>query len=345
MNTEYRGYWFMNRHAHNLSKHLWGVVLLLFTLLPQALHSQEAKITTSITPDEIQIGEVAIIDIVIRTSDLENTYFVNPIDTAQLRAEALSFEITDTIDVDNTTKELHARMAVTSFDSTLVVIPAFGVRVGDQESFANPLTLKVNLPKVDMEHPDQFNDIKGVWALPYTWGEIFLMALPWLLGVLVLIGGFLGYKYYRRRKEKLALRPAPPSPSPSLSELQRYEMALEALNARHLPEQGLQREYYTELDILSRTFVRTTTGIDTLEMTSRQLLRALSQAGFRSLVDEQKLDELTERVNLSKFAKVVYTPNEAESDSKHWLRVAQALYQATQEKAGATETEKKGGNA
>lgn len=57
----------MNRHAHNLSKHLWGVVLLLFTLLPQALHSQEAKITTSIAPDEIQIGEVAIIDIVIRT--------------------------------------------------------------------------------------------------------------------------------------------------------------------------------------------------------------------------------------------------------------------------------------
>lgn len=345
MNTEYRGYWFMNRHAHNLSKHLWGVVLLLFTLLPQALHSQEAKITTSIAPDEIQIGEVAIIDIVIRTSDLENTYFINPIDTAQLRAEALSFEITDTIDVDNTTKELHARMAVTSFDSTLVVIPAFGVRVGDQESFANPLTLKVNLPKVDMEHPDQFNDIKGVWALPYTWGEIFLMALPWLLGILVLIGGFLGYKYYRRRKEKLALRPAPQSPTPSLSELQRYEMALEALNARHLPEQGLQREYYTELDILSRTFVRTTTGIDTLEMTSRQLLRALSQAGFRSLVDEQKLDELTERVDLAKFAKVVYTPNEAESDSKHWLRVAQALYQATQEKAGATETEKKGGNA
>ena len=236
-------------------------------------------------------------------------------------------------------------MAVTSFDSTLVVIPAFGVRVGDQESFANPLTLKVNLPKVDMEHPDQFNDIKGVWALPYTWGEIFLMALPWLLGVLVLIGGFLGYKYYRRRKEKLALRPAPPSPTPSLSELQRYEMALKALNARHLPEQGLQREYYTELDILSRTFVRTTTGIDTLEMTSRQLLRALSQAGFRSLVDEQKLAELTERVDLAKFAKVIYTPNEAESDSKHWLRVAQALYQATQEKGGATETEKKGGNA
>ena len=90
----------MNRHAHNLSKHLWGVVLLLFTLLPQALHSQEAKITTSIAPNEIQIGEVAI---VIRTSDLENTYFINPIDTAQLRAEALSFEITDTIDVDTTT--------------------------------------------------------------------------------------------------------------------------------------------------------------------------------------------------------------------------------------------------
>ena len=174
---------------------------------------------------------------------------------------------------------------------------------------------------------------------------LFLMALPWLLGLLVLIGGFLGYKYYRRRKEKLALRPAPPSPTPSLSELQRYEMALEALNARHLPEQGLQREYYTELDMLSRTFVRTTTGIDTLEMTSRQLIRALNQAGFHSLVNEQKLDELTERVDLAKFAKVVYTPSEAESDSKHWLRVAQALYQATQEKVGATETEKKGGNA
>lgn len=236
-------------------------------------------------------------------------------------------------------------MAVTSFDSTLVVIPAFGVRVGDQESFANPLTLKVNLPKVDMEHPDQFNDIKGVWDLPYTWGEILLMALPWLLGVLILLGAFFGYKYYRRRKAQLALRPDPPAPAPSLSVLQRYEMALDALNAQHLPEQGLQREYYTELDVLSRTFVRTTTGIDTLEMTSRQLVRALIQAGFRSLVNEQKLDELTERVDLAKFAKVVYTPSEAESDSKHWLRVAQALYQATQEKAGATEKEKKGGNA
>lgn len=321
------------------------MMVLLLALFSQALYGQEASITTKINPSEIQIGEVAVIDIVIRTSDLENTYLINPTDTAQLRAEALALEITDTIDVDNITKELHARMAITSFDSTLVVIPAFGVRVGDKEAFAQPLTLKVNLPKVDMEHPDQFNDIKEVWALPYTWRELLWLALPWLLGLLVVLGAFFGYRYYRRRKALLALRPiAPPPPTP-LTALQLYEKALNTLNNQHLPEQGLVREYYTELDTLSRTFVRTSTGIDALEMTSRQMLRALTRGGYGALVEQLHLDTLVERVDLAKFAKVAYMPSEAESDSAHWLSVAQALYQAAQKGDTSVAKEQKGGAA
>ncbi|MCI6154031.1 MAG: hypothetical protein PUI84_04745 [Bacteroidales bacterium] len=325
----------MKRLKNDLSVAIRILLFGVLVLLQQSLRGQEVGISTSISPSEIQIGETAIIDITIRTSDLANTYLINPTDTAQLRAEPLALEITDTVDMEGGLKELHARMAITSFDSTLVVIPAFGVRVGDKEAFAKPLTLKVNLPKVDMEHPDQFFDIKDVWDIPYTWQEILLIALPWLIAVFVLLGIFFGYRYYNRYKQRKALQ-QPDAPVPSLTMWELFVKDVEALNARSLPEKGMIREYYTELDLLSRSFIHQAVGIDTLEMTSRQLLRALQKAGYGPFVEKVALEDLVERGDLAKFAKVVYRPEEAISDSRKWLDVARGFYQL-QQKQGDTE--------
>ncbi len=133
------------------------VIAIVSLLSATSLVAQNVGISARIEPGEIQIGEQALIRLKIRTNDLDNTFLIVPPDTALHRAEALAFRVVDTVHLTESLKELSAEMVVTSFDSTLVALPAFGVRVGNEEVYTKePLYLKVNLPEVDMEHPEEF---------------------------------------------------------------------------------------------------------------------------------------------------------------------------------------------
>ena len=136
------------------------------------LRGQDLSISARLDRGEIAIGEQALLTLKIRTEDLDHTMLLIPPDSALHKAEALSFVTKDTVAINDRVKEITAEMVITSFDSTLVEIPAFGVRLRAKEVYADPLYLKVTVPQVDLSQPEKFYPNKKSWSLPYTFWEI-----------------------------------------------------------------------------------------------------------------------------------------------------------------------------
>ena len=187
---------------HRLLVFLWAIVLCA-----APLYAQDAGITTTLDRAEIMIGEQAVITMKIRTDRLDETYLIIPQKEQLGKAEALSFAVTDTVDLGGSVKEITAQMVVTSFaEDEIVELPAFGVKVGGKEMFSRPLVLKVMMPDVDTTQAEQFYPLKGPWHLKYSFVEIMALLWPWLLGLLLVAGGILGYRIVRRRKARAALQ-------------------------------------------------------------------------------------------------------------------------------------------
>lgn len=312
----------MTRFVHILIH--FTIYILLGSIY--TLRAQEVGIITQLSPAEIKIGEVAAIDITVRTNDLPNTLLIVPPDSAIRQAEMLALQVLDTVDVDRSIQEIHARMLITSFDSTLVVIPALGVRVGSQEKFAQPLTLKVLLPKVDLEHPEEYYDIKPAWHLPYSWQEIMMMVLPWLiLALLLFLVGWAIRQWLRRRKRRADARAIMPQQvTPTLWEA--YQKEIQQLRLTTEAEEAI---FYTALDQISRNYIERIAGLNALEMTSTQLLRALVQHLSLSEPEQSATAQLLTRTDLAKYAKSRYPLTTAQADREAWLHLVHTLYQAT----------------
>src|SRR5262249_55509191 len=70
--------------------------------------------------------------------------------------------------------------------------------------------------------------------------------------------------------------PAPP-PLPPLPLPERTRRALDALEAEHLPERGMQREFHFQLSGIARGYLGERFGFDALECTSGELVREVER--------------------------------------------------------------------
>ena len=140
----------------------------------------------------------------------------------------------------------------------------------------------------------------------------------------------------RRYKKVGHILPQKPVPTP-------YEEAMTALRqlkAKGLWEQGLEKEYYTELTEILRHYLYRRFGINALEMTSRQILHCLSgnpetkdkRAYFRKILD---------MADFVKFAKVRPLPDDNVASYDNAVRFVEETKPVPvpeKEEAGATDT-------
>lgn len=315
------------------------VLSIAFFLSACVLHGQNIGITTRIEPAEIQIGEQALVRLKIRTDDIDNTYLIIPPDSTIHRAEAISFRVIDTVHLEGTLKELSAEMVLTSFDSTLIALPAFGVRVGEQEIYSTPLYLKVNLPEVDMEHPEEFFGLKKEWSRSYTLWDIFILLRFWILAIAILgllVTSFFLYRYYIQRRNIQKKK----EPLPAVTIIEHFRKKMEVLKEKELPSKGFIERYYTELNMLLRAFLFDLLQINSMEMTSQLLLKTLQEKPYDTLLKEYELYKFIEHSNLGKFANESIELTECYDDYERVLHFMEALYSQEERRK---ETEKKRG--
>lgn len=258
-------------------------------------------------------------------------------DSVELRAPAQI----DTIDMGSQRRIVFA-VPVQSFDSGAYALPAFEYVVGKDTARSNQVMLKVIPVAVGADDP--IDDYAGTSDPEdpsfFDWVPDWVLDFWWLIILILLAVGLSIYGMRRYRKQG-SLLPRKPEPTP-------YEEAtkrLRDLKGQKLWEQSLEKEYYTELTDILRRYLYRRFGINAAEMTSRQILAALSKnpetkdkrSYFRKILD---------MADFVKFAKVRPLPEDNITSYEDAVRfVEETKPVPVPEDEGAGKNKPKGKNA
>lgn len=211
----------------------------------------------------------------------------------------------DTVEKDGRLK-IDYQVPVQSFDSGFYKLPEIAFAIGKDTVRSNSLALKVVPVVVDAETPiDDYANVSDPekssifdavpdWMIDYWWIVLLL-----ILAIVAFIYAWLKYK------KDGTLLAKKPQPTP-------YEIAVSALQelkGKKLWENGMEKEYYTDLIDIIRKYMFGRFGINAMEMTSRQILGAMKNN--KELRD--KRDYIRQILNMAdfvKFAKVRPLPDD-----------------------------------
>ena len=228
-----------------------------------------------------------------------------------------------------TETETRTEFVVARYDSGTAILPPLVFLYsapGDTATrtvSTNPLVLTVRTVPVDTSA--EIRDVKPPMTIPLSAGEIALM----LAILLVLAGGVYAYVRYRRRPRPVprVTIPAPP-PRPA------HVIALEELavvKEKKLWQQGLVKQYYSEVTEVVRRYFENRFRFIALEQTTEEIMSALRRIGGTEPIREES-ERMLRTADLVKFAK--YQPGIA--DHEELLRTAYDIVETTRSSAAPT---------
>lgn len=184
-----------------------------------------------------------------------------------------------------------------AFDPGLYTLPRFGVVRGTDTIFSEPEPLKVLAIEVDTVSMEPM-PMAGVADAGMKWYDYIPLWLLWLLlvPVLITIGAFIFFKFRKQEEfRKLEhIKPVPP-----------FELAmqqLDALRSERLAQSGHEKEFYTRLTDILRRYLQGRFGINAMEMTTTQIVKALRSDTFTRQPAEH-IDSVLRIADFVKFAK------------------------------------------
>ncbi|MBO4977712.1 MAG: hypothetical protein J6C67_03225 [Muribaculaceae bacterium] len=185
-----------------------------------------------------------------------------------------------------------------AFDPGLYTLPRFGVVRSDGDTlFSDPEPLKVNAVEVDTVAM-QLKPMAPIASAGMKWHDYIPMWLLWLLLVsVVLAAGIFCIFKFRKREEFIKLEHIKPVPPFELA-MQR----LDALRSERLAQSGHEKEFYTRLTDILRQYLQGRFGINAMEMTTTQIVKALRADTFTRRPADL-IDEVLRIADFVKFAK------------------------------------------
>jgi len=157
-----------------------------------------------------------------------------------------------------------------------------------------PVAITVHTMPVDTSQA--IKDLKPPLSVPWTLAEIALYA-----GVILLVAalGYLGYWYWKRRKR--VKRGEVYVPPPKAPHVLAYE-ELAALKEKKLWQQGLVKQYYSEVTEILRRYIERRFSVMALEETTEEILAGLRAKHLGNGVMAET-EKILRRADLVKFAK------------------------------------------
>ena len=296
--------------------------------------AQQTLIDVKVDTADILIGQQTTLHVTVTTDPNRRIIIPLPGDTLMTGVEVLSVSDADSTIADGRLV-IRRDILVTSFDSSLYLLPPFVVIDGSDTIESDQVALKVSTVPVDVDNPEQFYDIKDVWKPPFVLADYY----PWIFGILtaLFIICVIGYlvQRYRRHRSEVPVKPAEP-------ELPPYEVAIRELDSikdQKLWQQGLNKEYYTQVTDTLRRYISRRYGVNAMEKTSEEILAIIERE-----TDERSVyDTLRQVLRLSdyvKFAKLHPLPDENDESMRNaYLFVNQTKRtEAPQPDGTATET-------
>ncbi len=296
--------------------------------------AQQTLIDVKVDTADILVGEQTTLHVTVTTDPNPRIIIPLPSDTLMTGVEVISVSDADSTIADGRLI-IRRDILVTSFDSSLYLLPPFVVIDGGDTIASDQVALKVSTVPVDVDNPEQFYDIKDVWQPPFVLADYY----PWIFGILtaLFIICVIGYlvQRYRRHRSEAPVKSAEP-------ELPPYETAIRELDSikdQKLWQQGLNKEYYTQVTDTLRRYISRRYGVNAMEKTSEEILAIIERES-----DERSVyDTLRQVLRLSdyvKFAKLHPLPDENDESMRNaYLFVNQTKRaEAPQPDEPATET-------
>ena len=223
------------------------------------------------------------------------------------QVEVIDWVDGDTTDIGNGLEEIRRALVIQSFDSGVYAIPPFLLISGPDTVRSNALSIKVN--PVDVSTLTDINpiaDVSGFESRWYDWLPDWITEywLWILLGLLIIAGGVCAY-LIMTNKVKVNITPQKKRLPPDQIAFNR----LNALKESQLWEKGQEKEYYTRLIDILRDYLQERFGINAMEMTSSQILKALS-ANEETRLSNKYMQRVVEIADYVKFAKVRPLPDD-----------------------------------
>ncbi len=284
---------------------LISLVVSSFSVFPAV------KVTASLDSAVILMGRIDTLRLIVeRDADIQGAFplldklIKDKSGYATLLNDTVEIGVpcVDTLKKDGNRITERLVMPVQVFDSGRYSLPPFVYLTADDSVASNSIDLEVVPVKVgDNDLISDFKDIvpppdKSFWDWVPDWLYYY-----WWLWLLIIAGAIVALYFaikYRRTGKFIAL-PEKPQPKPWTVALQR----LDSLKAKNLWENGLEKEYFTDLTDIIRDYLSQRFGINAMEMTSRQIMQ--------TLVDQAEVKEkrgyvrkILDMADFVKFAKV-----------------------------------------
>jgi len=185
------------------------------------------------------------------------------------------------------------------YDSAQITIPSLKIfyTVGNDtvKKFLATNSITIIVKKLPVDVQSDIRDVKAPIKLPLNWLIIALIVLAVLV---ILVAVFFLYKYYKKKKtliEKVQPEVKIPSHEIALTRLQELEL-------KKLWQQGLIKQYHSEVTEIVRQYFEDRFNIRALEMTSAEILAVLSYIDGGSKIVNTS-DNFFSNADLVKFAK------------------------------------------
>lgn len=244
----------------------------------------------------------------------------------------------DTVDLGSGRIQVNYNVPVQAFDSGFYHLPQLRYVTGRDTAFSNTVSLKVIPVAVTADaaisgYADVADPAEASWLdrLPdfiYNYWWVILLALV-VVGVCI-------YLIIRLRKTGSLLAPKP-EPSPYIVAIE----SLRRLKSRKLWEQGLDREYFTELTEILRIYLDKRFHINAMEMTSSQIIDILS-ADARIKDKKEYVQQVLDMADFVKFAAVRPLPTDSVASFDNVERFIEETKPTPEEEAEAKKKEDDG---
>lgn len=197
---------------------------------------------------------------------------------------------------------------VTSFEDSLLYIPAYPFVDGKDTVWSKSLSLKVVQPFVIDTAANQITDIKGILNPKINWKYYFVIMLIAGLIVAFLVLAFFVIRRLIKKKPVFAAS----APEPTLPAYVIALSKLDSIKQNKNWQQGRSKQYHTELTDVIREYIERTFEIPCMEMTSEEIISQLNHLRFESKTAYTCLQQILKLADLVKFAKWEAAPDEHE---------------------------------
>ncbi len=285
------------------------LALLIVALTSWQASFSAVKVTASLDSASIMMGRVDTLRLIVeRDADRQGVFpLFNKVphggyvtlfgDTVELGSPRM-----DTVRSEGARITERLVVPVQVFDSGFYRLPPF-VYISASDSVASN-QVELTVVPVKVGENDAISDYKDISDPSdrsfWDWMPDWLYDLWWLWILLIAAIAaalYFGRKY--RKTGKFITLPEKPQPKPWTVALDR----LERLKAKSLWENGMEKEYFTELTDILRDYLAQRFGINAMEMTSRQIMQTLAD---QSDVKEKRgyVRKILDIADFVKFAKV-----------------------------------------